>query len=411
MTVNKIILLADMESFYASAEIASNPSLSGKPVVVCGDPGKRHGIVLAASKEAKIWGIKTGMLAGECKRLCPTAIFVRPHMKLYIDISIKITDILAQFTDRIFVYSIDEQFLDMTGCGKLFGTPYDMAASIINEILHTTGIRCRIGIGRNPLQAKMACDRFAKKGEEGIFELSHENYARYVWPLPIKHLFGVGSRMERNLYRMGIREIGHIARLPREKLKRHWGINGEVIWLNAHGLDYSIVQNSSAGDQKGVGNSITLPRDYRDIKEIETVLLELTEETCRRARSLCKMGRVVHLHCSGADFSFPSGFSRQKKLPDPTASTMDIYPVLRELFKVNWDQRAIRSMGVGISQLIDDNFTQLSFFEDKDKKMRMGYAMDAIRERFGAKGLFRLSSLTSGGQLFERSKKIGGHEA
>lgn len=411
MPANKIILLADMESFYASVETVRNPALQGKPVVVCGDPEKRHGIVLAATKEAKNHGIKTGMLAGECKRLCPSTVFVRPHMQLYIDVSVKITDILSQFTDRIFVYSIDEQFLNMTGCEKLFGTSHDMSASIIKEILDITGIRCRIGIGRNPLQAKMACDRFAKKNKKGIFELSPENYAEYVWPLPVKDLFGIGTRMERSLHCMGVRNIGHLAKLPREKLRRRWGINGEVLWLNAHGIDYSIVQSRPAGEQKGVGHSMTLPRDYRDIKEIETVLLELAGETCRRVRALRKVGRVVQLYCRGADFNWPTGFSRQKKLPEPTASATDVYPLLKELFMTNWDRRAIRKLGVGISQLTDHNFTQLSFFEDKEKRARIEYSMDIIRERFGAKGLFRLSSLTSGSQLFDRSTKIGGHEA
>ena len=114
--VNKIIMLVDMESFYASVEVAKNPSLRGKPVVVCGDPKQRSGIVLAATREAKTLGVKTGMTAGECTRLSSQLVFVRPHMQDYIDTSLKITKILEKFTDRIRPYSIDEQFLDMTGC-------------------------------------------------------------------------------------------------------------------------------------------------------------------------------------------------------------------------------------------------------------------------------------------------------
>jgi len=136
------------------------------------------------------------------------------------------------------------------------------------------GIRCRIGIGENPLQAKMACDRFAKKNTEGIFRLTHENYAEFTWPLPVRDLFGVGSRMERNFLNIGIRTIGHLAALPRGDLKRRWGVNGEILWLNAHGIDYSRIEPRCGKEtRKGVGSSMTLPRDYRSSKEIEVVFL------------------------------------------------------------------------------------------------------------------------------------------
>lgn len=231
MPESKVIMLADMESFYASVEVAKNPALRGKPVAVCGDPQKRHGIVLAATKEAKAYGIKTGMAAWECASLCPQVVLVRPHMQDYLDTSLKITDILSKFTDRVSPYSIDEQFLDMTGCERLFGSPEEMAGRMIKKIWEEIGIKCRVGIGENPLQAKMACDRFAKKNKTGFFRLSHQNYAHYTWPLPIRDLFGVGARMERNFFNIGVRTIGHLAQLPKEDLKFRWGVNGEILSL------------------------------------------------------------------------------------------------------------------------------------------------------------------------------------
>lgn len=406
----KTILLADMESFYASVEIACNPSLQGKPVAVCGDPRLRHGIVLAASKEAKAFGVKTGMPAWECRRYCPRIIFVRPHMSRYIDTSLKLTRIFEQFTDRVFPYSIDEQFLDITGCQKLFGPAYQTSLRIISQVQQEVNIRCRIGIGENPLQAKMACDRFAKKNEQGIFELNHRNYARHIWPLPVRDLFGVGCRMERNLNQMGLRTIGHLAQLPKEMLTRRWGINGEVLWLNAHGIDYSAVCSGS-GSLKGVGQSMTLPRDYWKTEEIRVVLLELTEEVCRRARALGRMGTVVSVYCRGADFDHPSSFSRQSKLPRPTAITMEVYPQVIKLFQAHWDCRPLRAVGVRLSGLVDDCEVQLSWFDHRDKASALTRAMDNIRDKFGATSLFRASSLSSGAQLFNRAKMIGGHEA
>lgn len=412
MNSSRVILLADMESFYASVEVAGNPSLRGKPVVVCGDPERRHGVVLAATKEAKAFGIKTGMTAGECTKLCPNAVYVRPHMHKYIKTSLALTRIFEEFTDRISPYSIDEQFLEITGCEKLWGDPETTALRIIDKIWETIHIRCRIGIGENPLQAKMACDCFAKKNGKGIFRLSRKNYADYTWPLPIRNLFGVGNRMERNLFNIGVRTIGHLALLPREKLKARWGINGEILWLNAHGIDYSTIKPPGGEEhRKGVGHSITLPRDYRRKEEIDTVLLEITEEVCRRTREFNKVGRVVNVYCRGADFDLPTGFSRQKRLPEPTATTMEVYPFARKVFYDHWDRRPVRTLGVSLTGLMDFKELQLSLLEDKEKKVALSRAMDLIRNRFGIISLFRLSSLTPGGQLFNRANKIGGHEA
>jgi DNA polymerase-4 len=407
----KIILLADMESFYASVEIANNPSLRKKPVIVCGDPKLRHGITLAASKEAKTYGIKTGMSVRECKCLCPHAVFIKPHMKKYIEISIKLTNIFEQFTDRVSPYSIDEQFLDMTGCERLFGTSIEMAKRINAKVLEEINIRSRIGIGENPLQAKMACDNFAKKNRDGIFKLDPSNYPKYTWNLPINKLFGIGNRMTNNLKRLGIFTIGDLAQMPKEKLKYYWGIMGELLWLNSHGIDYSTINSNSTRIHKGVGHSITLPRDYLNEKEIKVVLLEITEEVCKRARNLGKLGKVVSLYCKGANFDDPKRVIRQKKLPEPTIITMDVYFYVIKLFNANWYGYPVRTIGVSLSELIDDNPLQLSFFNNKEKKMNLHYTTDEIRDRFGKTSLFRASSLTSGGQLFERANKIGGHES
>ena len=406
-------MLADMESFFASVEVVKDPSLRGKPVAVCGDPERRHGVVLAATKEAKAYGIKTGMVAGECARLCPGIVFVRPHMQDYINVSLKITEILGTFTDRIAPYSIDEQFLDMTGCQKLFGPPEKMAGLIIKKVKEETGINCRVGIGENPLQAKMACDRFAKKNKDGFFRLSHENYAYYTWPLPIRDLFGVGFRMERNFFNIGIRTIGHLAALPREDLKRRWGINGEVLWLNAHGIDYSMIEpwGDAKDSRKSVGHSVTLPRDYRSREEIQIALLEITEEVCRRARKLGKVGCVVNVYCRGADFELTTGFSKQIRMSEPTAITMDVYANVLKIFNAYWDCRPVRALGVALSGLMDFREIQLSLVDQKEKKIALSKAMDYIRSRHGLTSLFRLSSLAPGGLLFDRANKIGGHEA
>ncbi len=406
----KVIFLADMESFYASVETARNPSLRGKPVVVCGDPALRHGIILAASREAKTYGIKTGQPAWEAKRLCPWVIFITPRMQTYIDYSMRITRIFEQFSDRVLPYSIDEQFIDLTGLEKIFGPPREAAADLIGTVLEETGIRCRIGMGENLLQAKMACDCFAKKTSAAFFELNSGNYAACTWPLPIKSLFGVGHRMERNFHRMGVRTIGHLANLPRQMLQRRWGINGEVLWLNAHGIDYSTVDPDAARGQKGVGHTATLPRDYRRQQEIELVLLEMTEEVCARTRRQGKIGATVHLYCKGADFERPTGFSRQKKLPEPTATAAEVYPTVRALFQKHWNRMPVRAVGISLTGLTAYRQLKLSFESCCEQEESLTKTVDLVRERFGKTSLFRASSLKPGAQFLQRAAKIGGHD-
>ncbi len=407
----KVIFLADMESFYASVETSCNPSLRGKPVAVCGDPALRHGIILAASREAKAFGIKTGQPAWEARRLCPWVIFVHPRMQTYIDYSLHLTRIFEQFTDRVLPYSVDEQFLDLTGLENILGSPQKLAADINRRVWKETGIRCRIGMGENPLQAKMACDCFAKKCPNAFFELNGANYACRTWNLPVSSLFGVGHRMESNFHRIGVRTIGHLAGLPREMLRRRWGINGEVLWLNAHGIDYSTVEPASIHEQKGVGHTATLPRDYRKQEEIELVLLEMSEEVCRRARRQGKIGTTVHLFCRGADFDSPTGFSRQKKLPEATALVMNIYPTVLDLFRKHWDRKPLRAVGISLTGLTAYRQLQLKFSRHCEQEENLTRAVDQVRKRFGKASIFRASSLTSGAQFFQRAKMIGGHDS
>ncbi len=412
MRENKdVIFLVDIQSFYASVEIASDPNLVGKPVVVCGDPEKRHGIVLAASPEAKQVGVKTGMPAWQVKNICPNASFVMPHMQKYIDTSIEITEILSQFSEQTEVFSIDEQFLNITDSQSLFGPPEYIAKMIQKRIWDEIGVWARVGIGDNKIQAKMACDNFAKKNQEGIFKLSHDNYKFITAPLSIGELFGVGRRMKQNLERIGIKTIGELAKRPLEEMKRRWGIAGHVLWLSAKGLDDSPVESHSTEPQKGVGNSITLPRDYHQKTDIEIILLELTEEVCRRARLIKKRGKTIHLLMRGADFDHPTGFSRQISLPFPTNHTMEIYQMVIKLFVKFWDGKPVRSIGVSLSQLEVDDKIQLSLFDDQQRKIQISKVMDEIRTQYGKTAIFRASSLLPAGLLFERTSKIGGHEA
>ncbi len=409
MQSKRIIFLADMQSFYASIEKAANPSLQGKPVVVAGDPERRSGVVLAACPIAKSYGVASPEALWQAQQKCRDLVVVKPRMEMYIRASLQITRIFESFTDLVEPYSIDEQFLDVTGSLSLFGDPWKLAETIRERVRLETGVICRIGIGENKILAKMACDNFAKKQEKGIFWLEKEKLHDTLWPLPIEKLFGVGSRMKRHLHMMGIYRIGQMAEMSPAVLTRRWGVNGEVLWRTAHGLDDSPVSPKTHDLQKGIGHHMTLPRDYHTAREIKVVLLELCEEVCRRARSKQLMGGVVSVGCRGADFDTHTGFWRQMKLDDCTNDAMTLYKAVCRLFERYWQHTPVRSVGVHLGQLTEDDVCQLDFFADKERQRSLAYVMDSIRAKYGNAAILRASSLLSAGQAQERARKIGGH--
>lgn len=189
----KVIFLADMQSFYASVEKAERPELKDQPVVVSGDPQRRSGIILAACPIAKAYGVKTAEALWQAQQKCPHVTVIRPRMQKYIDVSVQITRIFEQYTDLVEPYSIDEQFLDVTGSQRLFGSPEEIACKVQQQIWKETGVWARIGIGPNKVLAKICCDIMAKKSASGIHRWTEETFRDEMWPLPWK-LFSASDR-------------------------------------------------------------------------------------------------------------------------------------------------------------------------------------------------------------------------
>lgn len=408
-SLERVIMLADCQSFYASVEKAAHPEYKDRPLVVAGDPARRSGIVLAACPIAKKHGITTAERLGEAIGKCPDLIVVQPHMEEYIRVSLQITEIFQRYTDLVEPYSIDEQHLDVTGSLSLFGEPLKLAANIQKQVELETGIYIRIGISYNKVVSKMACDNFAKKNESGLFVMRKEDLPVKLWALPVHQMFMIGSRMTRHLYKMGIRTIGDLANTPLAKLRQRWGVNGEVIWRIANGIDASPVTPGTHNQQKGVGHQMTLPRDYGTLEEIEVVLLELSELVCCRCRAKGYMGYVVNVSCQGADFDRPTGFSRQSKMEEPTNITDEVFRVASQLLRKHWDGLPIRKIGVALTELRNDDVYQLTLFDNWEKKRALEKATDSIKQKFGDTAIMRATSLTEAGQARDRSRKIGGH--
>jgi len=411
-------MLSDCQSFYASVEKASNPQYSNMPLVVAGDPARRSGIVLAACPLAKAFGITTAETLKEALAKCPELIVARPRMQHYIDVSAQITDILRKFSDQVEPYSIDEQFIDITGSLSLFGSAQQIASTIQDVIRRDTGVYTRIGISYSKVTAKMACDLWAKKNTSGLFTLSKEQLPALLWPQPIGQLFMVGRRMSAHFQSMGLTTIGHLAQMPlaelkwrmREKFRKKCDIDAELYWRIANGMDDSPV-NPATHDTapKSVGHQMTLPRDYRALPEIMTVLLELCELVCRRCRSLKVNGAVVSVGCQGASFELPTGFSRQITMSDPTNATNLVYEAAVSLFRVHWDGQPVRRVHISLSNLTDEDQYQLTLFESRPRYRELERATDHLKNKYGDAIIGRAASFTGAGQIKDRAGKIGGH--
>ncbi|WIV18121.1 DNA polymerase IV [Paenibacillus polygoni] len=406
----RVIMLADCQSFYASVEKSAHPEYTSRPLVVAGDPARRSGIILAACPLAKTYGITTAERLSDAIAKCPDVVVVKPRMAEYIRVSLHITSIFQSYTDLVEPYSIDEQFLDVTGSLRLFGSPEAIARQIQQQVWLETGVRVRIGISDTKVVSKMACDLFAKKNKTGIYILPKEEIADKLWSMPIRDMFMVGSRMAHHFYKMGIHTIGDLARTPLPRLRDRWGVNGEVLWRIANGIDDSPVRPGTfMQQQKGIGHQMTLPRDYTTWSEIRVVLLELAELVARRAREKGLMGQVVSVGCRGTDFDKPTGFSRQMKIKEPTQITAEVYNAACELFQRYWDGQPVRRVGVSLTELVPDTEYQLTWFDNREQQRELDKVTDAIKRKFGDTAIIRASSLEHAGQIHDRSRKIGGH--
>lgn len=380
------IFHVDMNSFFASCEQADHPEYKGKPLIVCGDPKNRAGIVLAASYEAKAYGVKTTMLNHEAKKLCPNAIFVPVRHHYYGEVSRKVMAILDDFTPVKEQASIDEAYLDMTGTEQLFGESREAAEKIQRRIYEELGIGCSIGISTNKLLAKMASDW---KKPMGITEIYESDVETMLWPLPVGELFGVGKKTVEKLDKIGVRTIGDLAALPIEMLRPVFGEAASDYLFNAsRGKGSEKLEPDGTVENQSIGNENTYSRDIASVEEANRELLFLCDSVGYRLRKEGKKARCVTIKIKYNDFKV---VTRSHTLTAPLESTEALYRAATELFAANWSGKPLRLLGVTASEF--DEGTQLSFFEnEKEKKERsMDLSVDRLREKFGYNSIKRAS--------------------
>ncbi|OYD07804.1 DNA polymerase IV [Paludifilum halophilum] len=399
----RTVLLADMNAFYASIEQMLCPDLRGKPVIVCGDPARRHGIVLAASYEAKACGVETAMSVSQAKEVCPSARLIPPRMATYVQMSVRIVHLLKEYSPLVEPFSIDEAFVELTGCETLFGDGKTAARTIQRRIHDETGIHCSIGVGPNKLLAKMAA---GWEKPRGLTVWTNADVPRKLWPLPVAKLFGVGRRMEHHFHRMGIRTIGDLAHTDPDLLHHRFGVIGRVLFESAHGRDPSPVDPCSLDGSKSIGHQFTLPRDYEREPEIRLVLRELAEEVAGRARKTGYTGKTVSLTLKGTAFD---SLHRSLTMPEPSNIGRALFQTAMRLLHRHWNYRPIRLVGITLSNLKPDHGTQLNLFQPIDKERRLADAVDAIRDKYGTRSIFLAQSLSDASVFSDRAGKIGGH--
>ncbi len=378
------ILLVDMNSFYASVHQAVDASLQGKPVIVCGDPEKRHGIVLAASYEAKEFGVKTTMPKWQAEQLVPTAVFIRPQHSLYAAFSERIMNILRDFSPLVEPSSIDEAYVDVTGCG-IFGDSREIAAKIKARIKNEVGVLCSVGIGPNKLLAKMAAEY---QKPDGLTIISLADLSAKLWPLPVGELYGVGKRTERKLRLLGIKTIGELANTSANLLEKQFGSMGLVIHASANGISGNRV-NPEEHDMKSIGNQVTLSHDYL-IHELEPVVVSLAEKVGYRLRSGGYRYKTVSVVLRDTKFA---NHSWALTVNDYVDTTEEIIRNAINLMK-NWpkDQK-VRLIGVTVSNLVRRDSEQLTLFSSQEKTSKLDHTCDDIKKKFGYHSIMRGTSL------------------
>lgn len=329
-----------------------------------------------------------------------------------------ITKIFESYTDLVEPFSIDEQFLDVTGSLGRYESAEELARQIQDEILLSTGVWSRVGIGPSKIMAKTATDNFAKKNDTGIFRLSYDNIEETLWPLPVHQMFMVASKMAVHFSLMGMTTIGDIARTPLPEFKRRMrlrmgkqsDIQAEYYWQTARGIDPSPVVPSIRNELKSVSHGKTLRASlYTKKADIELVLQELVIEVCQRARRLGKQGRVVSVGLGETDGERAARFGRQTSLQHATNLTHEIYAAALRLFREYWQGMPVSYLYVSVTQLSDDNVTQLTLFDDRAKAYDLERATDAIKDRYGSAAIMKAASLQDAGVARERAGQIGGH--
>ncbi len=380
-----IILHIDMDAFFASVEQMDDPSLRNKCVVVGGK--SQRGVVAAASYEARKYGIHSAMPIFQARQRCRNLVIVPPRRKRYSELSRKIMTILREFSPLVEPISIDEAFVDITGCQRLHGACDNTAAAIKEKILREVGLTCSIGVAPNKFLAKIASDL---DKPNGLTVISEEQMPGFIDTLAIEKVPGVGRQARKILYSLGISTLGQVRACPPSVLIKKLGKFGHRLMALSRGEDDSPVTPYS--EAKSISTETTLSHNTLDRELLSSYLLSQSQSVARQLRHKHVKSRTITLKIKTADFKL---FSRSRTVSRPIQSAERIYQVALALFNEFSLTQAVRLIGVGAGALQPASTpVQASLFPDggqvRDQKWeKVDRAMDAVAERFGTQAVVR----------------------
>jgi DNA polymerase-4 len=369
-----------MDAFFVSVEELFDPSLKGKPVVVGGRPDQR-GVVSAASYAVRKFGVHSAMPLRTAYKLCPQAIFVEGHPSRYRDYSRKISRVLECFSPLVEMASIDEAYLDLTGARRLHGAPLKAADELHQAVKRETQLNCSIGIATSRLVAKVCSDQ-AKPN--GILWVPPGREARFLAPLDVRRIPGVGKVTEKRLQACGIRRVGDLARLEESFLEERFGNWGLALAGKARGLDAGGWFDGEIGepeDPKSISHEHTYSEDTAELEALEPTLARLTEMVARRLREHGLHARTVQIKLRYSDFST---FTRARTLEGATQLDTELLAEVRSLFRKNWTGKPVRLLGVCASSLERTEGQMRLLDRDKSERWQKALsAVDRLRDKFG----------------------------
>jgi len=371
------VLHADMDAFYASVEIRDQPELAGRPVIVGG--GSR-GVVLSASYQARVFGVRSAMPVTRARRLCPQAVFVPPRRGAYAAASTEVMAVFRSVTPEVEPLSLDEAFLDVSGAIRRLGRPTRIAELIRASIRDQQGLTCSVGVANCKFVAKLAS---ARCKPDGLLVIPADQVLGFLHPLPVAALWGVGEQTGQALARLGLRTVADLAHTPLPVLQRELGqAVGAHLYALAWGRDERAVIPGLP--DKSIGAEETFATDVDDPEVIRRELLRLSGRTARGLRAGGSVARTVVVKLRLANFTT---ITRSRTLPEPTDVARKIYATACDLYAAaGLDPRArLRLVGVRAAGLIPvaRSATQLALGEPPAAWRDAEQAVDRIAGRFG----------------------------
>jgi len=373
------ILHADLDSFYASVEQRDDPRLRGRPVIV------GAGVVLAASYEAKAYGVRTAMGGRIARRLCPQAVVVPPRMSAYSEASKAVYEVFDDTAPFVEGLSIDEAFLDVRGMRRIAGSPVEIAARLRREVRRRVGLPITVGIARTKFLAKVAS---AVAKPDGLLLVPPERELSFLHALPVEALWGVGEVTAGRLHQLGIVRVGEVAGMSESALVSILGrATGRQLHALAHNRDPRPVQPRRR--RRSIGAQCALGRRRRSRADVDAVLLGLVDRVTRRMRAARRVGRTIVLRLRFDDFTRAT---RSFTLHDATAETQAVFAVARALLAAEEAliaRRGLTLVGVAVTNLADDTPAQLPLPLERRSALELDLAIDEVRTRFGLDAITR----------------------